>query len=192
MISMLAAVAAAVPGTSAYRIIGGVAAAMFGSKRGTKDLDIIVPNRTIMNNVVDALVASGKFGVLKRASGQHQVWFKASNGKNYNADIFPPNSVHSTLQYPSSLMSSGATATGGAAVVGCAQLLNLKIFAYVVRKKNSDAEDILYLVNYMARKKLKTSEKEVYYSDDDFLLNFVTTKYASSKNDWIAIGLPPP
>ncbi|KAI3393883.1 hypothetical protein diail_3526 [Diaporthe ilicicola] len=186
MDEMMAAVAAAVPGKADYRVIGGVAMAKFGSGRRTKDLDLLVPNNTIAA-VVQKVLATGKFGAEKRSGGSYQVWFKSSNGNNYNVDIMGPAQIHSTFTYPSSCVT-----VGGTQILAPSQLLNMKILAYQIRKKTTDAEDIVHLVKWMAQNGMKTSPAEVTYADPDFLQMFTVQKYASTKNSWIAIGLPPP
>lgn len=187
MSAMLSDLAAAVPGQDAYRVIGGVAAAQYGSDRGTKDLDLLVPGSNYVAYVVGLLVGSGNFEAVDRGHGNYQVWYKSRDGKNYNVDIIEPSKIYQSLQFPTSVKSST-----GPAIIGRADLLNLKVLAYLLRKKANDAMDILFIVREMAMRRLRTSPREVPFADGDFLLDFVTQKYASSKNNWVAIGLPPP
>lgn len=173
------------PGKSEYRIIGGVALAKLGSLRTTKDLDLLVRDKTT-DDIVQKLQKTGKFGALRKPGGAYQVWFRASNGKNYNVDVMRPSQIYSSLAFPASSYPVGNTA-----LPGIPELLNLKILAYLVRKNPTDAQDILFLVRWMAAKKMKTSVREVPYADEDFLLPFVVQKNSESKTDWDAIGLPP-
>lgn len=185
MDEMTTEISKALPGNMDYRIIGGVAMAKLGSHRTTKDLDLIVKEKTT-GDIVKKLQATGKFGILNKTSGAQQVWYKASNGKNYNVDIMGPSQIYVDLRFPAS-----SYPVGRLPLPGIPELLNLKILAYLKRKKSSDAQDILYLVRWMADKKMKTSIKEVPYGDEDFLLSFVIQKNSTSKPYWDAIGLHP-
>lgn len=78
------------------------------------------------------------------------------------------------------------------AVVGLPDLLNLKILSYLRRKKDTDARDIIFIVQKMAEKNIETSRSVVTHASDNFLNSFVTLKIASSKPYWVAIGLVPP
>lgn len=175
-----------------YLVIGGVALSKIGAgKRQTKDLDLLVPDNTFVH-VIEALVATGDFEAETTGSGGvPRMWFKAPNGKNYNVDIIEPKRLHYTVKFP--LDSAKAQETGTAAkIILPAKLLNLKILAYLKRKKMADYQDIINLVSWMFRKGEKTSQKEVIYADDDFLTKMTAGKDADIVKQWVDIGLAPP
>lgn len=188
MYEMIDAVSRALPGNLDYRVIGGVAMAKFGSTRLTKDLDLLVPDNTVAA-VVERLLANKKKFEAKQGGGwSSKVLFKSSNGENYNVDIMSPAQLHEDFEYP-----PGSDIFRGAHIPKPAQLLNMKILAYQRRgKKENDAADILCLIDWMAKNGVTTNPEEVTYADADFLLTFTVQKLASRKNNWSAIGLPPP
>lgn len=197
MTAALDAVAAALSQSKLeYFVIGGVALSKLGAGfRQTKDLDLLVRKDTFAP-VAQALIATGKFGAEKRTSGGiSRLWFQAPNGNNYNVDIIEHTKLHASVEFPDSKTGAAAAKdTDGtmARILHAAKLLNLKILAYNMRKKQTDMQDIRSLVHWMFDKGKKTNAKEVYYADDDFLLKFLAGKDEEATKVWAAIGLPLP
>lgn len=192
MDAALEGVAVALNNKFRYLVIGGVALSKLGAgKRQTKDLDLLVPDNTL-SHVVVALVATGNFEVEKSApGGVPRIWFKAPNDKNYNVEIIEPKKLHHTVKFPSDTVKAQEAGTKAKLMLP-AELLNLKILAYLMRKKAADHQDINNLVSWMFRRGEKTSQKEVTYADDDFLTKMTAGKDADIVKQWVDIGLAPP
>lgn len=192
MNAALVVIAAALNNKYNYLVIGGVALFKLGAgQRQTKDLDLLVLNDTSLR-VAEALLATGNFGVEQSdRGGVPRIWFKAPNGKNYNVDIIEPKKLHPTVKFPSDSASAQETGTL-AKIMHPAKLLDLKILAYIKRKKRTDQQDIVNLVNWMFNKGKKTNQREVIYADDDFLIKMTAGKDADTVKKWAGIGLAPP
>ena len=118
--------------------------------------------------------AAGFFGTETTVNGKRRVWFDASSNRRYNVDVLEPHSIGQVFV-------TGVPETRtvqGHKVLDPAQLLNFKIASWTDRmksqstKKANHAKDIVFLVEYLAKKGIVVTRGEVYHATDEFLMLF--------------------
>jgi hypothetical protein len=174
-------------GSARSAIIGGCAVDLLGARRGTKDVDILVPDRT-KRSVRAAMEQSDQFWVGK-APDRRQM-FKASNHRSYNVDIIQPADLGLDSRYAE----SGAFSIGGARILKPALLLNLKVYSWNNPDRNEDSKlrdlrDIGFLLDYMYRNEIQTSPDEVDLISPDLLSELIGNNPPDASK-WRDIGLP--
>jgi hypothetical protein len=169
---------------SSYALIGGAACSLLGSRRGTYDIDIIVPTGQ-RGRTVELLGRSKKFGV---EPGATRTWFNSSNDTHYNVDVMEPGQIYQKFD-----RKTETRVVNGIRILKPALLLNFKCLSWSSRgrqraKRLHDAQDIRFLVTYMARAGERTSPREVNFADEDFLLEFLA-RYPETRHYFVKIGL---
>ncbi|KAL2105057.1 hypothetical protein VUR80DRAFT_9082 [Thermomyces stellatus] len=181
MYEALDAIAEALPDTP-YAIVGGLALMLLGSTRPTKDIDIVVPDGKGAE-VATLLAAEGMFGTATTVNGKRRVWFDASSNRRYNVDVLEPHDIGQV--FPQGVPETRNIQ--GYPVLDPKQLLNFKIASWTDRmgtqsvKKENHARDVLFLVDYLAKKKVVVDQGEVYHATDQFLMLFNATYVGSAK-----------
>lgn len=182
MYEALDAIAEALHDDTPYAIVGGLALMLLGSTRPTKDIDIVVPDGKAAE-VATLLAAEGMFGTATTVNGRRRVWFDASSNRRYNVDVLEPHDIGQvfTLGVPETKRVQGYP------VLEPRQLLNFKVASWTDRmrtqsaKKENHARDILFLVEYLAKKGVVVDRGEVYYATDEFLMLFNATYVGSTR-----------
>jgi hypothetical protein len=197
MYEALEAIAAALPAGS-YALIGGVACLLLGHTRGTKDIDIVVPDGEAPR-AAQLLARSPKFGTERMASGRCRCWFNAASRRHHNVDVLEPRDIGQRLRGGGAGDGDGAgvletVLVANRPVLAPAQLLNYKVAGWTDRmgttgyKKINHARDILFLAGYLAKQGMRVDREEVYHATEDFLVMFCGS-YPEARPLFETIGL---
>jgi hypothetical protein len=170
-----------------YAIIGGCAIKILGADRGTKDIDLLVPNEKKRLAKQD-MRRSEHFWV--GDSSDRRQMFKASNKKAYNVDILQPKDIGLSADY----RDGDTIVVGGVRILKPALLLNLKVHAWDAEdrqaaSKTRDLTDIRFLLDYMRRQRISTSRQEAYLITED-RLSLLIGNGIGSPEEWRDIGFP--
>ncbi|KIM94595.1 hypothetical protein OIDMADRAFT_60374 [Oidiodendron maius Zn] len=163
-----------------YGVIGGTALAEYGNRRTTSDLDVIVPH-DIIDVVEDHLLRHGMVRTAGRGIG-----YVASDGNCYGLDITSDKALGQIFR----------TARARHRVMPVDFLLNSKAYSYITRvgpdmqqKKASDAQDIIFLLDYMRRNGLVPDRQQCrWVIDYDFWTAFCGS-YQGAEERFQRLGL---
>ena len=174
-------------GSARFAIIGGCAVDLLGARWGTKDVDILVPDK-MKGSVRAAMERSDQFWVGKGPDRRQM--FKASDGRSYNVDIIQPADIGLDSRYAE----SGTYSIRGVMILKPASLLNLKVYSWSHPDRNAvqqqrDLRDIQFLLNYMHENDIRTSSREVDLISPD-LLSELIGRNPRDASKWRDIGLP--
>ncbi|KAL2015868.1 hypothetical protein VTK56DRAFT_4665 [Thermocarpiscus australiensis] len=147
-----------------YAIIGGVALKQLGSSRATADIDLLVPPGTAQ--AVRQALAKHTSEYIAQGN---TLFYKGSDRKSHNVDIIDSGAIGH--QFPGK--NDDFLKVQSARILRPALLLDLKCLSWAGRdkpqKKLHDAQDIRFLLKYMADKGIRASRQEVANATDDFL-----------------------
>jgi hypothetical protein len=181
---------AEVLGGATYAVIGGIALRLLGSTRPTSDIDLFVPSSgfRVAKKFVDS--SDGHFGTYN-SKGRTIIWYRGLDGQKYRVYIWEAGQIRH--QYPTS--AAGSVTINGARVLKPALLLDHKCKSWaeqVARGNQSrikrDGGDIVFLLDYMGNKRLRTTNREVFHVTPEFFGDFLPFKRGSEPL-FCAIGL---
>ena len=181
---------AAVLGRTRYAVIGGTALALLGSTRPTSDIDLFVPSTGL--EVTKKFVDSNDihFGTYKSIRST-MIWYRGLNGQKYRVNIWEPKEI--SLSFSKS--SADYVTINGARVLKPALLLDHKCKLWTQEVLGGghvnwtrDARDVVFLLEYMGKKRLRTTDREVSHATPEFFSAFLPYK-RESEPLFCAIGL---
>ena len=160
---------------------------MLGSRRGTSDVDIVVPDGR-KQEARGKLAQSGAFGT---GSDSSRTWYNATDGQHYNVDILEPGSIYQRFGGTEDTLRAN-----GFPILRPMRMLDFKCFSWAsedrrMEKRNHDARDIMFLLDHLARNGERVRSGELQFAGNDFLYDFVA-RYPESKANWRAIGVRAP
>lgn len=172
---------AEVLGSTNYAVMGGIALWLLGATRHTSDIDLFVPKQglQVANKIADS--NNVHFGAYKDQR-KTIIWYRGLDGHRYRVYIWEPRQIGHT--YP--LSATDLLTIKGVRVLKSALLLDhkCKCWAEYVAgrdqvKYRRDAGDIIFLLNYMGNKRLRTTNQEVSHATPEFFGNFLPVKRES-------------
>ncbi|CAK4032216.1 Hypothetical predicted protein [Lecanosticta acicola] len=172
-------------GSIKYAFLGGAAVVLLGSRRVTSDLDIIVPNGT-KARVIERLQRQMQgFG---RQEASTRSWVLTPDNEAHNLDILEAQEIYAEFADNTS-----CEAVDGIRVMRPAAILRTKIISWQSKERKqektlTDAEDIAFLVGYMAAHRTKTNRRELDVADEDFFDEWLM-RYPGTRESWRAIGM---
>lgn len=155
-------------GSTKYAVVGGAACSMLGSSRVTEDVDFVVPrNGTVsVKNQLKAEAAS--FSVDPRT---RHTYFQSTPPVEIEV-LAPPALFKEAFDE-----STPTISVQGVEVLKPALILNAKCRSILGRanqsKKDTDAQDIMFLLGYLAKTNTKPSSQEVPNATKQFVDYFV-------------------
>ncbi|KAI9844810.1 MAG: hypothetical protein M1837_005228 [Sclerophora amabilis] len=174
-------------GDMPYGIIGGAALAEYGNRRGTSDLDVIVPH-DVSEAVQGHLLSRG---LVRTAGGG--LGHVASDGRCYGLDVTSDRAVGQNFSAARDIQRLPRTP---AHVVTITFLLNSKAYSYMTRvgpdmqaKKINDANDILFIAAYMKKTQMRANKNSCRWVVDYDFWTMFCRDFQGAENTLRALGL---
>lgn len=168
-------------GGTTYAVMAGIALRLLGSTRPTSDIDLFVPgsNLRVTQKFLD--YGGNHFGAWS-SKGKTVIWYRGLDGHRYRVYIWGTERIHH--QFPTS--AGGSVAINRVRVLKPALLLDHKCKSWaehVARNdqamKKRDGGDIMFLLEYMVNKSLRTTNREVSHATPEFFGHFLYFKRGS-------------
>ncbi|SPO03945.1 uncharacterized protein DNG_06628 [Cephalotrichum gorgonifer] len=149
-------------GSTPYLVIGGSALAEHGSKRTTKDVDVIIGGGLSKRSALDLLQEGSGGSLVKRAHGT--MVYITPEGREYPLDISPDNDVDLPFDY------TDAQRIHGVQIATLPFLLNSKARAWATRmhieqnytsKRLNDTLDISWCLRRIAERRVQVDRSRL-------------------------------